>query len=214
MQSSGKTDADVGDHDWELRLENALALLQDVQYEIELVYGEAPRADTPASLARMMVGSKAMATLSTGYLNALEYSKVRLQGPDLARATEKTAPKVAIISEKMARHFQGNAVGQQIAFGRRQVFEVIAVASDTRYARIKDAPREVVYLPMFQQEPRTIWYAPTFEVRYAGSAEAILRLAREGATESFASSQNSCTLSSKTDCFAKLFEVSALQFFS
>ena len=31
--------------------------------------------------ARMMVGTKAIATLSTGYLNALEYAKERVQGP-------------------------------------------------------------------------------------------------------------------------------------
>ena len=33
--------------------------------------------------ARMMVGTKAIATLSTGYLNALEYAKTRVQGADL-----------------------------------------------------------------------------------------------------------------------------------
>ncbi len=31
--------------------------------------------------ARMMVGTKAIATLSTGYLNALEYAKSRIQAP-------------------------------------------------------------------------------------------------------------------------------------
>jgi alkylation response protein AidB-like acyl-CoA dehydrogenase len=46
--------------------------------------------------ARMMVGTKAIATLSTGYLNALEYAKTRLQGPDLTRMTDKTAPRVPI----------------------------------------------------------------------------------------------------------------------
>ncbi|MEU2208349.1 acyl-CoA dehydrogenase [Streptomyces hygroscopicus] len=46
--------------------------------------------------ARMMVGTKAMATLSTGYLNALEYAKERVQGPDLAAFTDKTAPRVTI----------------------------------------------------------------------------------------------------------------------
>ncbi len=35
--------------------------------------------------ARMMVGTKAIATLSTGYLNALEYAKNRVQGADLTR---------------------------------------------------------------------------------------------------------------------------------
>lgn len=46
--------------------------------------------------ARMMVGTKAIATLSTGYLNALEYAKERVQGADLTRASDKTAPRVTI----------------------------------------------------------------------------------------------------------------------
>jgi alkylation response protein AidB-like acyl-CoA dehydrogenase len=47
--------------------------------------------------ARMMVGTKAMATLSTGYLNALDYAKTRVQGADLTQMTDKTAPRVTII---------------------------------------------------------------------------------------------------------------------
>ncbi|WP_073950785.1 acyl-CoA dehydrogenase [Streptomyces kebangsaanensis] len=46
--------------------------------------------------ARMMVGTKAISTLSTGYLNALEYAKERVQGPDLANFMDKAAPKVTI----------------------------------------------------------------------------------------------------------------------
>ncbi|MEZ4359224.1 MAG: acyl-CoA dehydrogenase [Kofleriaceae bacterium] len=47
--------------------------------------------------ARMGVGTKSMATLSTAYLNALEYTKLRKQGADLTRAADKTAPRVEII---------------------------------------------------------------------------------------------------------------------
>ncbi len=46
--------------------------------------------------ARMMVGTKAIATLSTGYLNALEYAKNRVQGADLTRSSDKAAPRVTI----------------------------------------------------------------------------------------------------------------------
>lgn len=46
--------------------------------------------------ARMMVGTKAIATLSTGYLNALDYAKIRVQGADLTQLTNKTAPRVTI----------------------------------------------------------------------------------------------------------------------
>jgi alkylation response protein AidB-like acyl-CoA dehydrogenase len=47
--------------------------------------------------ARMMVGTKAISTLSTGYLNALDYAKARVQGADLTQITNKQAPRVTII---------------------------------------------------------------------------------------------------------------------
>src|ERR1039458_5221510 len=47
--------------------------------------------------ARMMVGTKAIATLSTGYLNALDYAKTRVQSADMTRLADKTAPRVTII---------------------------------------------------------------------------------------------------------------------
>ncbi len=53
--------------------------------------------------ARMMVGTKAMATLSTGYLNSLDYAKLRVQGPDMLQMTDKTAPKVEIINHPDVR---------------------------------------------------------------------------------------------------------------
>ena len=53
--------------------------------------------------ARMMIGTKAMGTLSTGYLNALEYAKERRQGADLTKAGDKTAPRVAIIEHPDVR---------------------------------------------------------------------------------------------------------------
>src|SRR5487761_1686412 len=47
--------------------------------------------------ARMMVGSKAIETLSTGYLNALDYAKNRVQGTDLTKQNDKSSPRVTII---------------------------------------------------------------------------------------------------------------------
>ncbi|MDV6011100.1 acyl-CoA dehydrogenase [Haloechinothrix sp. LS1_15] len=46
--------------------------------------------------ARMMVGTKAISTLSTAYLNALEFAKERVQGPDMTQMVDKTAPRVTI----------------------------------------------------------------------------------------------------------------------
>lgn len=53
--------------------------------------------------ARMMVGTKAIATLSTGYLNALEFAKSRQQGADLTQSGDKTAPRVAITAHPDVR---------------------------------------------------------------------------------------------------------------
>ena len=46
--------------------------------------------------ARMMVGTKSIATLSAGYLQALEFAKQRVQGADLTQQADKTAPRVTI----------------------------------------------------------------------------------------------------------------------
>ncbi|MDX2343720.1 MAG: acyl-CoA dehydrogenase, partial [Acidimicrobiia bacterium] len=47
--------------------------------------------------ARMLIGTKATATLSTAYLNSLEYAKERVQSADLTQAADKNAPRVEII---------------------------------------------------------------------------------------------------------------------
>ncbi|MGW6728009.1 acyl-CoA dehydrogenase [Nocardia sp. NPDC055029] len=47
--------------------------------------------------SRMMVGNKSAGTLSTAYLNALEYAKQRIQGSDLAQLANKSAPRVTIL---------------------------------------------------------------------------------------------------------------------
>jgi hypothetical protein len=46
--------------------------------------------------ARMIIGVKAIGTLSTGYLNALDFAKSRVQGADLTQMLDKKAPRVTI----------------------------------------------------------------------------------------------------------------------
>jgi hypothetical protein len=53
--------------------------------------------------ARMFIGVKSMATLSTAYLNALAYAKDRVQGADLTKIMDKTAPRVRIIQHPDVR---------------------------------------------------------------------------------------------------------------
>jgi alkylation response protein AidB-like acyl-CoA dehydrogenase len=53
--------------------------------------------------ARMMVGTKAISTLSTGYLQALAYAKTRIQGGDMKEMTNKASPRVTIIKHPDVR---------------------------------------------------------------------------------------------------------------
>ena len=53
--------------------------------------------------ARMAVGLKSAATLSTAYLNALAFTKERKQGADLMQARDKNAPRVPVIAHPDVR---------------------------------------------------------------------------------------------------------------
>ena len=84
--------------------------------------------------ARMMVGTKAIATLSTGYLNALEYAKTRIQGADMTQMTDKTAPRVTIIHHPDVRR----ALMTQKAYaeGLRALYLFTAAHQDPAVAQI------------------------------------------------------------------------------
>jgi predicted permease len=98
-------------------------------------------------------------------------------GRDFDERDSLNAPKVVIISERLARHFEGNPVGQRLGSGPKMC-EVVGVAADVRYANVKDAPREVAYYPIFQTAPKDIFYAPTFEIRHAGPAAGLAQVIR------------------------------------
>jgi hypothetical protein len=108
VEADGSTGARNG---WVVtKLEKKMGLKASVTCEVE--YG----GDTPArgllvgevhdgirqmfqviEQARMAVGVKSLATLSTGYLNALAYARDRVQGADLPEAANKAAPRVNIL---------------------------------------------------------------------------------------------------------------------
>ncbi|HEV7204619.1 MAG TPA: acyl-CoA dehydrogenase [Jatrophihabitans sp.] len=78
--------------------------------------------------ARMMVGTKAIATLSTGYLNALDFAKTRVQSADLTKASDKTAPRVAIINHPDVR--RSLMLNKAYAEGLRALVYYTASAQD------------------------------------------------------------------------------------
>jgi macrolide transport system ATP-binding/permease protein len=128
--------------------------------------------------------------ISPGYFATLGIPL--LAGRDFDARDAENAPKVVIVSERMARHFTGNPVGQQMGGS-----EVVGVAKDTLYGNVKDAPREIIYLPIFQSVAKDIWYTPTFEVRYAGAVGDIVPRIRDAV--------------SRTDPGLSIFKLKTLQ---
>ena len=80
-----------------------------------------------------MVGTKAIATLSTGYLNALDYAKNRVQGADLTQMTDKAAPRVAITHHPDVR--RSLMTQKAYAEGLRALYLYTATFQDTAVAR-------------------------------------------------------------------------------
>ena len=79
--------------------------------------------------ARMMVGTKAIATLSTGYLNALDYAKTRVQGADLVQMADKAAPRVTITHHPDVR--RSLMTQKAYAEGMRALITYTATFQDT-----------------------------------------------------------------------------------
>ena len=84
--------------------------------------------------ARMMVGTKAIATLSTGYLNALEYAKERVQGADLTQMMDKTAPRVTITHHPDVR--RSLMTQKAYAEGMRALYLFTATYQDPEVAKV------------------------------------------------------------------------------
>ncbi|HEY7497443.1 MAG TPA: ABC transporter permease [Vicinamibacterales bacterium] len=111
--------------------------------------------------------------LSPGYFATMGIPLVA--GRDFDARDDPDAPKVVIVSERLAGKFIGPAVGQTIDFAGGS--EVIGIARDNRYASVKDAPRDVVYAPLFQSAG-ALANLQTFEVRYDGPSGAQLQAIR------------------------------------
>jgi alkylation response protein AidB-like acyl-CoA dehydrogenase len=84
--------------------------------------------------ARMMVGTKAIATLSTGYLNALDYAKTRVQGADMTQMTDKAAPRVTIVHHPDVR--RALLIQKAYAEGLRALYLYTAAHQDAAVAEI------------------------------------------------------------------------------
>jgi alkylation response protein AidB-like acyl-CoA dehydrogenase len=78
--------------------------------------------------ARMLVGTKAIGTLSTAYRTALDYARNRVQGPDLTRMTDRSAPRVTIMAHPDVRRML--MLQKAYAEGMRALYLYAASFSD------------------------------------------------------------------------------------
>jgi hypothetical protein len=91
-----------------------------------------------------MVGTKAIATLSTGYLNALEYAKERVQGADMTQMTDKSAPRVTITHHPDVR--RSLMTQKAYAEGLRAMYMYAAAHQDDAVAqRVSGADHEMAH---------------------------------------------------------------------
>ncbi|MET7770696.1 acyl-CoA dehydrogenase [Nocardia sp. NPDC005366] len=84
--------------------------------------------------ARMVVGIKSTGTLSTGYLNALDYAKQRIQGADLTQMSDKSAPRVTITHHPDVR--RALAMQKAYAEGLRAVYIYTAAHQNADVAQL------------------------------------------------------------------------------
>ena len=72
-------------------------------------------------------------------------------GRDFGASETSTAAKAVIVNETMKQKFwpRGPAVGEPFAIGD-DVYQVVGVARDSKYRSLREAPRNVMYLPYAQ----------------------------------------------------------------
>lgn len=121
--------------------------------------------------------------VSSGYFHAMRTPI--LMGRDFSPRDRLGAPLTIIIDASSVRKFFGgsNPLGKRIkmrnprAPGGKDVYEVIGVVKDVKYASLTEPPRQSMYLPMLQDPD-----GPTsmnFEVRARGSMDVVIPAVRE-----------------------------------
>ena len=93
--------------------------------------------------ARMFVGTKAMSALSTGYLNALDYAKSRVQGADLTNPGS-TAPRVTVTHHPDVR--RSLLLQKSYAEGLRALVAYTASWQDTGIVAAAEGDEQTVEL--------------------------------------------------------------------
>jgi predicted permease len=104
------------------------------------------------------------ATVGPDFFKTMEMPLIA--GRDFTATDSATAPKVAVINQRLARAFGlENAVGRTLTTGTQQL-EIVGIVGDALAFNLTDAPRPAVYVP-YLQNPRPLGQM-TYEIRTAG----------------------------------------------
>jgi predicted permease len=103
-----------------------------------------------------------------------------LAGRDFAWSDREGAPGVVIVSESLARAlFPGRSAIGQTLVAELAPLQVVGVASDTKFASIREPMRPTAYYPFRQSPQRSMTYALRSELRASELVPAIERAVRE-----------------------------------
>src|SRR5688572_9141863 len=131
--------------------------------------GTSGAADARVQLHNRWVGPGYFATLGIR----------RVSGREFTDRDSATSPRVALISESLARqYFPGeNPVGRRLGYQQFDL-EIVGVVGDVRPPALRETPSPVVYMPMAQPPAFTVPMS-NLDVRVAGDAGAEALAIRE-----------------------------------
>jgi|HubBroStandDraft_1064217.scaffolds.fasta_scaffold08878_2 predicted permease len=109
-----------------------------------------------------------------------------LYGRGFTDRDSQTAPKVAVINQRLARQFfpNGSALGKTIGAGcagrggaeSPVIYEVVGVSADAKYARLRQDAPPTIFFP-YRQSDDVDWM--TFEIKTAASTASVAAEVRE-----------------------------------
>jgi predicted permease len=125
--------------------------------------------------------------ISTGFFKTLRTPLLR--GRDFTAHDDQHTPKVVILNETAARHFFGavQILGKTIELERppgesgRDLYEIVGVVKDAKYASIDEKPLRTFYVPIAQDTKP--WPEVHFEVRAQGRVERLIPALRSAVAQ-------------------------------
>jgi putative ABC transport system permease protein len=117
------------------------------------------------------------------YLTTMEIPLLR--GRPFTAQDNQSAPKVAVISETLARkYFAGeDPIGKRVGFGEKTVgkIEIVGIARDIKYASQREEDEPLIYMP-WQQNSEELGQG-YFAIRTTGDPTALIAAIRQAVRE-------------------------------